>query len=186
MEELEKKITAHFSDIKMPENPKKRENHDLPNHKETFISVASDKEAPFSMIQLMYKDREEARKTKTYGDYREDIVKRLFSTMLNNRLGDLRNKPNPPFVFAGSNYGGTFARTKNAFQSFAYASPDGQLNALKVILQENKRVQQHGFLLSELDRAIKSVLAGNGKSIQRQRQNGKWPNFRRIHSKLLG
>ena len=159
VEEIEAKIKAHFSGLKMPENPKKREEFGLPNHDETFIAVATDKEAPFSNVQLMYKDREEAKPFKTYADYREQLVNQVFSTMINNRLNEKRNAADPPFVFAGTSYRGTFSRSKNAYQSFGFTSPEGQMRALKVLLEENKRVQDHGFQASELERANKSILA---------------------------
>ena len=159
VEEIEKKIKEHFSNIPVAENPKKREVFKLPNHKETFIAVATDKEAAFSNVQLMYKDHEDAEVSSTYGDYRDDIVIQLFSTMINNRLSELTNKPNPPFVFANSFYGGTYARSKNAYQSFGFTSAEGQLTALKVLLEENKRVKEYGFLESEIERARKSILS---------------------------
>jgi len=159
VEEIEKKVIDHFSGIKMPENPKKRESHELPNHDETLIAIASDKEQPFSQVQIMYKDHENAKVNKTYGDYRQSIVEQLFGTLINNRLNELRNAADPPFVFASTGYGGTFARTKNAYQSFAFTSPDGQLRAFKVLLEENQRVKEHGFQESELERARASILA---------------------------
>ena len=42
-----------------PKSPKKRESFDLPNHEETFVTVASDPEAPFTQVQAMYKDDHE-------------------------------------------------------------------------------------------------------------------------------
>ena len=44
--------------------------------------------------------------------------------MLNNRLSELRDKENPPFVFGFSYHGGTWARGKNAYQSVATTSAD--------------------------------------------------------------
>ncbi|MBW1294509.1 M16 family metallopeptidase [Aquimarina litoralis] len=156
---LEQKIKEHFGRIKMPENPKKREAFDTPNHTETLIAIASDKEASNSIVRLIYKDREVSKPMQTTIDYRNSLVERLFTQMMNNRLNELRNKPNPPFVFAGSSHSGTFARNRDAYQSFALTSETGQLNALKVILQENKRVQQYGFKASELKRAKKEITA---------------------------
>ncbi|WP_378176569.1 M16 family metallopeptidase [Aquimarina sp. SS2-1] len=156
---LEQKIKDHFSGIKMPENPKKRESFDTPNHEETLIAVVSDKEASNSIVRLMYKDKELSKPMETTKDYREAIVEGIFTQMMNNRLNELRNKPNPPFVFAGSSHSGTFARNRDAYQSFALTSETGQLRALKVILEENKRVQQYGFKASELERAKKEIAA---------------------------
>ena len=156
---MEEKIKSHFSKIPKPKNPAKREAYELPNHEETFIAIASDKEAAFSQVQVMYKDSHRAPEVKTVNDYRESLVRRLFSTLINNRLGELRNSANPPFVFGFSNYGGTFARTKNAYQSFAQTSPDGQLKGLRAILEENERVKRFGFQEGEFERAKKSLLA---------------------------
>ncbi|MDX1314087.1 MAG: insulinase family protein [Eudoraea sp.] len=156
---LEEKIKTHFSKIAKPKNPTKREAYPLPNHDETFIAIASDKEAAFSRVQILYKDYFEAPKIETVKDYRESLVKNLFSTLINNRLNELRNSPNPPFVFGASYYGGTLARTKNAYQSFAQTAPDGQMKALKALLEENERVKRYGFQEAEFERAKKSLLA---------------------------
>ncbi len=156
---MEEKIKNHFSGIAMSENPAKRESYELPNHDETLVAIASDKEAAFSQVQVIYKDTYESPKIKTLADYRESLVKNLFSTLINNRLDELRNSSNPPFVFGFSYYGGTFARTKNAYQSFAQTSPDGQLKGLKAILEENERVKRYGFQEGEFERAKKSLLA---------------------------
>ncbi|NNK10908.1 MAG: insulinase family protein [Flavobacteriaceae bacterium] len=156
---LESKIVSHFSKINKADNPAERESYELPNHDETFIAIASDKEAAFSSVQVLYKDPFPAPKVSTIGDYRERLVKNLFSTLINNRLNELRNSANPPFVFGFSYYGGTFARTKNAYQSFAQTSPEGQMGGLKAILEENERVKRYGFQAGEFDRAKKSLLA---------------------------
>ncbi|WP_431135911.1 M16 family metallopeptidase [Psychroserpens mesophilus] len=156
---LEAKIKEHFGKIPAAKNPKPRPVFDLPNHKETFIAIETDKEASFSQIQVMFKDRDESKADVTLGEYRKSIVQGLFSQMINNRLEELRNSENPPFVFGSSGYGGTYARTKNAYQSFAMSSESGQMTALKTLLEENERVKQHGFFKGELERAKKDIIA---------------------------
>ena len=158
-EVMEEKIISHFTAIEAQQNPQKREAYQLPNHEETLIAIASDKEAPFSRVQVVYKDRNEAPKTITINDYRDQLVRNLFATLINNRLDELSNSPNPPFVFGFSYYGGTFARTKNAYQSFAQTSPEGQLAGLRAILEENERVKRYGFQDSEFDRAKQILLS---------------------------
>ncbi|WP_299226306.1 pitrilysin family protein [uncultured Psychroserpens sp.] len=163
---LEAKIKNHFGKIPAAKNPRPRPVFDLPNHEETFVAIETDKEASFSQVQVMFKDKEEAKPDTTLGDYRASIVEGLFSQMINNRLDELRNSENPPFVFGSSGYGGTYARTKNAYQSFAMSSESGQLNALKTLLEENERVRQHGFFKGELERAKKDVIARMEKSFK--------------------
>ncbi|SDH89189.1 M16 family metallopeptidase [Winogradskyella thalassocola] len=156
---LEEKIKSHFGHIKNPKNPKPRPSFDLPNHKETFVAIESDKEAPFSNVRLMFKDKVNSKPDVTYADYRKSMVENLFSQMINNRLDEIRNGDNPPFVYGFTYYGGTYARTKNAFQSSAMTSPTGQLDALKTLLAENERVRQHGFFEGEFNRAKKDIIA---------------------------
>ena len=150
---LEAKIKEHFGDIPVAENPRKRPVYDLPNHDKTVVAVAQDPEATFALVTVEYKDREATQQARTIGDYRDNLVDGLFSFMINNRLNELTQKPNPPFVFASSSYGGTVDKNKKAYSSFAATSPDGQLNALKIILEENQRVKQYGFGKAELERA---------------------------------
>ena len=152
---LEEKIKKHFNQIPTAKNPRKREVAPLKNHKETFIAIEADKEAPFSRVQLMYKDYDKAKPGTTVGDYRNSLVKSLFSQMLNNRLDELRNSETPPFVYGYSYHGGTWARGKNAYQSMAGTSADGQLKGLQALLDENERVKRYGFKQGELDRAKK-------------------------------
>lgn len=159
VETLESKIKSHFGAIKNPENPRPRPSFDLPNHDETFVAIESDKEAPFSNVRIMFKDRVNSKPDVTYADYRKSMVENLFAQMINNRLDEIRNGENPPFVYGYTFYGGTYARTKNAFQSFAMTSPEGQLNALKTLLIENERVRQHGFFEGEFNRAKKDIVA---------------------------
>jgi len=150
---LEQKIKDHFSGIEPNEDPRERPVFGLPNHKDTKVAVAQDPEATFASINVSYKDTFETEPTTTVGDYRDDLVNGLFSFMINNRLQELTQKPNPPFIFASSSYGGTVAKNKNAYSSFAGSAPDGQLAALKAILEENQRVKLYGFGEAELERA---------------------------------
>ncbi len=156
---LEEKIKSHFGTIATVKNPMKREEFSMPNHEETLVAIASDKEAPFTQVQVVYKDTFKAPKMETVADYQDALAKDLFATMINNRLTELTNSPNPPFVFGFSYYGGTFARGKNAYQSIASTSETGQLEALKALLEENERVKQYGFQPEEFKRAKASIMA---------------------------
>ncbi len=166
VETLEQKIKEHFERIPAVKNPKPRSVFDVPNHDETLIAIETDKEAPFTRVQIMYKDHDQFKNDETIEDYRDSMVKRLFSTMINNRLDELRNSENPPFVYGFSYYGSTWARTKGAYQSIAGSSEDGQLKALEALLTENERVKRHGFTKSEFERAKKSILANFEKSFK--------------------
>ena len=161
---LEEKITTHFGGIKNPENKKDRTVFEVPNHDETFIAIESDKEAPFSRVRVYYKDFDNAKEDENLGEYRHSMLESLFAQMINNRLSELVNGENPPFINGASYYGGTWARSKNAYQSFAICSDSGQLTALKTLLEENERVKRFGFTQGELNRAKAEILARLEKS----------------------
>lgn len=153
------KIKSHFGDIPVQENPRERKYYGLPNHEETYVAVATDKEAGFTRVQLVYQDQGEKEPMKTIGDYRDHMINRLFSQMINNRLNELRNSANPPFVFASSNHGRYWSPRKEAFRSFAMTPKGGQLEALKALLKTHKQVKEYGFDPLELKRAKKDLLA---------------------------
>jgi zinc protease len=165
---LEAMIKKHFGDIPAKENPRERPVYDLPNHEETVVAVAQDPEATYALVRVEYKDRENTPQPETLKDYRKQLVDGLFSFMINNRLSELTQKPNPPFIFASSSYGGTVDKNKNAYSSFAATAPTGQLDALKVILEENERVKLYGFGKGELERA-KTAFASSYESAYNDR-----------------
>lgn len=172
VDEMVAKIKEHFAKIPEPKNPKPRPTYDVPNHKKTLISIASDKEASQSLVRIMNLDTKNYSPEKTLKDYRHGIIESLFSQMINNRLSELRNGNNPPFIFGYSYHGGTSARTKEAYQSIAATSPDGQLKALQTLLEENKRVKEHGFYKGEFERA-KSDLMSHIKQAYKERDKQK-------------
>ncbi|MGG8495124.1 M16 family metallopeptidase [Tenacibaculum sp. TC6] len=156
---LEQKIKDHFEKIPAAHKPRERKVAPMKNHQETFIAIEADKEAPFSRVQLLYKDHDNAQPEVSIRDYRQSIIESLFSQMLNNRLDELRNSENPPFVYGFSYHGGTLARDKNAYQSTAGTSADGQLRGLEALLEESERVKRYGFQEGEFERAKKNIVA---------------------------
>ncbi len=161
---LEHKIKTHFCDYKKVKSPKERKTYTSPNHQETFVSINTDKEATRSTVQIYYKDTKSNKPTNSIHDYKKGIVTNLFNTMLNNRLDELKNSENPPFVYAGAWYNNLWDKSKKAFQNYVITSETNQLKALKNIAIENERVLRYGFLQSELNRAKKSLLSGMEKA----------------------
>jgi zinc protease len=159
VDEVEKKIKDNFSKYKNPSSPKERKVFDLPNHKETLVAIETDPDATRSMVQFTMKDSEAYQPDVTVEQYNQTIIENLTSTMLNNRLSELVNSTNPPFTYGSVYHGGTYARSKEAFQGFAMVKDGNQLSALKVLLEETERAKRFGFTQTELDRAKAQVLS---------------------------
>lgn len=156
---MEKKIQEHFGSYKNPKNERPRTTFELPNHAETFVAIETDKEAANADVQLMYKDKGAPKPNVTYGDFKRYLAEGLFSTMLNNRLQELTHTPTPPFTYGYSYHGRSWVRSKEAYQSFALTQDAKQLDALRVLVEENLRVKKYGFTQGELDRAKAEFLA---------------------------
>lgn len=162
----EKLINQYFSGLKNPANPRPRIAATVPARTKNDALVVTDKEATNFQIELNYSTV----KTKpelTIEDYRRNsIIKSLFTSMLNQRMNELAQSGNPPFTFAGGNFG-SYARGYEAFNGFAIPGPKGPDTALLAVLTEIERIKKFGFTQSELDRAKKQQLA----SIERSYNN---------------
>ncbi len=155
---LEEKIKKHFGKEPARVNPRERKYYGMQNHKETFVSIVSDKEATFNNIRLMYIDEANTQTDKTLDGARKTLVQSLFAEMINNRLDELRNSEKPPFVYGFSYKGGFLVKDRKAYQSIAMASAN-PMDALKALVVENERVKRYGFQAGELKRAKSEMLA---------------------------
>lgn len=159
VDEVEKKIKTNFSKYKNPSKPRDRKVFDLPNHEETLVAIETDPDATNSMVQFIMKDTDSYQPDVTVEQYNQSLVENIATTMLNNRLRELVNSNNPPFTYGSVYHGGTYARTKEAFQGFAMVKEGSQLSALKVLLEETERAKRFGFTQSELDRAKSQIMS---------------------------
>ncbi|WMX14923.1 MULTISPECIES: pitrilysin family protein [unclassified Aureispira] len=149
VDEMEKKIKEKFSGLKNPENPREKKLYEVPNHKETFVAIATDKEATGISLQLYTKH--DAQKINTLDDYRTSLMHQLYNSMMSSRFDEIAQQNDAPFISAGAGYG-NFVRSKDAYYASAQPKEDGILGSLNILLRENQRVLQHGFTDSELER----------------------------------
>ena len=147
--DMEAKVKEYFGRIEAQESPKERKYFEMPDHKEVLAASETDKESTFTNIQLSYKH--EKKVPKTEADYRNQLLIGLYNTMLNQRLEELKEQAEPPFIFGSTSYG-SFVRTKNAYRSFAMVPETGVENALRSLVSENERVLQQQMLYQGLYR----------------------------------
>jgi zinc protease len=103
----------------------------------------------------------------------QSVRVRLFNQMLNARLGELMQKPNPPFLFGRSSYGG-FLGEQDAFTSIAVAKTPGELEgAIKAVVAETERARKFGFTLTELERAKQDALVQMGNALRSATKRGR-------------
>lgn len=149
VDDMEKRIKETFSGNENPETAKEKIEFKVPDHNETFISIATDKEATGSNVSLYTKHA--PFKIKTLDNYRTYLMHRLFNSMYNERFQELAQEKEAPFIYAGAGYG-SFVRSKDVFSVSASAKEGRIEDCMEVLMRENKRLLLHGFTGSELDR----------------------------------
>lgn len=162
LDEMEQKIKEKFSVLKNPENPKEKINYDVPEHEETFVVIATDKEATSTSIELVI--NQDAVEIKTLEDYRTALVHTLYNGMLNDRFNELAQDKNAPFFNAYGGFFESFVKAKDWYSTAATTKEKGLLESFKILLREHARVLQHGFTETELERQKLAIL----KRVERQ------------------
>jgi len=153
----EEKVKEYFGTIPKAVNPKSRIEFPVPGNAEPLISVVTDKEATGYSAMIFFKHPKSD--NGTYGDYREQVMQSLYTGMLNNRLQEIAQKPESPFLYSGTGYGSFIGRSIDAYQLMVSAKENQIEKSLEVIMTENERVRRFGFLASELEREKKDMLA---------------------------
>lgn len=155
-DKIEQQIKTNFAKLKSPANPRPKETYNVQENTEPLVCVVTDKENTGTRITLAYKTPSIPKKT--IDDYKQSIISNIFCGMLNQRLGELTKKADPPFLGAGSYYGNLWVRTCDAFQIYISVKEDGADKGMKAVLTETERVKRYGFTQPELDRYKKAYL----------------------------
>jgi zinc protease len=160
---LEEMIKKHFSSLANPANERPRTETAMKPYATNTGMVVTDKEATNYSLSISYSAYPSKQST-TIGEYKNDIVKNIFTTLLNNRLRELTQKENPPFLY-GYAYFNSFARNYDQFNAGAgVATADAAQKGLTAVMEEVEKAKRFGFTQSELDRAKKNILARMEKS----------------------
>jgi zinc protease len=152
----EAQIKAHFSYMKNPVPEKPRPAFDLPDNKEPLIAIASDKEATNNMVMVFYKHP--VMIEKNLGDFREKLLEELYTGMLNNRFGEIAQRPEAPYIMASSEYGRFLARTRDSYLLYTGPKENQIGKSLSTLLSENERVKRFGFTATEFERQKEDML----------------------------
>ena len=159
---MEEMVVDFFTMNNQPVTALNRPKHHIPDNKEPLIAIATDPEASSTSVSLNFKQPK--KQYKTYGDFRTQMLDELFYMMLNARFDELSEKKDCPFLGAGSYYSSFFSKTNEAFTVASSAKENQGMASLELMLKELRRVQQHGFLQSELDRIKSEYLSGTEKT----------------------
>jgi zinc protease len=154
---MEALIRKHFARLANPTPERSRTVFPVPARDSTRFAIATDPEATGSSVGVYY--MQPVHDERTVGAYRRGLIEQLYNNMLNDRLSELAQKPNPPFIGASSSEG-PLIRSKAAYVLGAAVKNGGIERGLDVLLTEGERVERYGFTASELARQKKEILRG--------------------------
>ena len=158
--EVEEKIRDIFGTIATPVDPAERVYFGVPDNEEPIICLATDKEQPYALSYLYCKHEPypvEMRTDMNYLVYEFAIS--AATIMINDRIQEMLQKPEPPFIAAGISDGDfLIARTEYGLCGQIVSSETGLTEAVTAVYREMLRALRCGFTESEFERAKARIL----------------------------
>ena len=158
---MEKKVIDLFSKIEMPENAAERTYPPVSDNVEPKYITFEDPELQRTLIQLSFKKEKlpfEFRNS-VEGYVQSYVIESILSAMINNRLSEMSQKADCPFVYAGVSFDNYWvAKTKYSF-NVTIIPKDDVKSAFEVAMSEIVRACKTGFNDSELQRVKDQMLS---------------------------
>jgi zinc protease len=156
-DEMEQKVINLFSKIPPVENPPERPFFEIPDQEGPVYGLVTDREADQTIIRYIIRNKKESTGPENLIDLREDYIQQLFNSMMDQRINELLQKGDPPFVVGIINYG-DFERGYEALSVILLSKPNEEATGFTAIMTELERVKRYGFTQGELDRAKAEIL----------------------------
>ena len=171
------KIKELFADRKMPKKAAERIWYPVSDNAAPIIVSTTDNELSVANLLLFQKqDVVPFAMRASVENFAEEYRRALVAMMVNSRLSEIAQSPNPPFV--GANYGISpffISKTKDAESYEFYFAPSRFEENLVRLLTERERVKRYGFTQGELQRAKDELLMSYAKLFnERENQNNEY------------
>jgi zinc protease len=155
---MERKVVELFSKIPALENPPERPFYEIPDNDQLIYGLVTDPEADQTTIRYMIRHRKNEDGPETIMQYRENYINDLFNSMMSQRIEELLQKGDPPFVVGVINYG-DFERGYEALTAITIPKPNQEEISFTALMTELERARRYGFTQGELDRAKSEILS---------------------------
>lgn len=153
--QIETAIAARFGDLTNPPNARRKPAGGVPPATGTRVSIEIDAELATPSVEIM--NLVAHRSDSTEADFQRLIVEQMYTAMINERLAQLRRKPETPFLGAATAIESE-VRDVDSFSRSAQVKGGNVQAALRALYTETLRAERHGFSQAELDRA-RTVIA---------------------------
>ncbi|RKD91348.1 M16 family metallopeptidase [Mangrovibacterium diazotrophicum] len=154
--EMEKKVKAIFSEIPLKKDRAERTYDRIPDHKEPYFCLATDKEEKY--VRIMYYETSDKPAVKDEKYLRDERINSLIFSMVNNRLNEYVQN-NQTNVLGAQTLYSDVARLQRNFILFLAPKPGQEVNGFREVYTEWQRAYRFGFTQSELDRSKENTLS---------------------------
>jgi zinc protease len=161
-DEIEQKIKAMFADIApAPADAAKREVIPVPDNDEPLVSIQKDKEQTAAFALLMFKHDATPREMKSSMAYLfQEFLLGAISDMFDERLAELSQKPDCPFMQAGIGFDEYLVAKSKECAIAQIVMKEGQyLQAISAVYRELLRAKRGGFTEAEYERYKQEYLS---------------------------
>lgn len=155
VDSTEQVIKKLFSDLRNPKPEIPRTEYKIPLNDENHFFLGTDQELTMPMIQTITKFPKERLRNRQ--EYRQSLIRFIFNYILGERLSDLSQKPNSPFIQTGAQADG-FIANLDAFTTQVVAEPQKLKNAFIQMWTEVERAKKFGFTEAEVKRGKGAIM----------------------------
>lgn len=158
---VEEKIKEIFSTIEPIQNPAERYYLEIEDNIDPIICMAKDREQKYAQTYIFLKHDAiplEMKSTMPY--YIISAMNNLLASMFANRMEELAQLPEPPFIqarVADDDY--LLSKTKGALAGVVVSDEESFTTSVSTLYREMLRALRNGFTASEFDRASAELLA---------------------------
>lgn len=157
VDEMEARVKRYAGALPKRENPKPKPTYEIPPFDGVHYAVYTDKEMPFTRLEVYYKLPPVHTKEKNVAFFREHLTRQLAEHMLNSRYGEIAQRAESPFVASFCGHVNIVDPIDN-FILMAVPKSGQSEEAFRVLMDEAQRASQNGFTETELGRAKANLL----------------------------
>lgn len=160
VDRTEAKIKEIFGVIPKKENPQAKAVIPFPANKEPVIGIITDPETVLPSFKLFWKSESAPEAiNNTIAGKMQDYIKEIVGMVMAERLNEIANKADAPFVGASFVIDPYVYETVETVEASVNAKADNLLGSLEAYYTELERMKRFGFNPDEVERAKSSLLS---------------------------
>ena len=168
---IEAQIKEMFADLPVPTTPNPKVLYPVPGNEEPIVAILTDPEARNTQATIYFKSEPLPKEFNNLGAaYLNSLVEYIISSVLNERLSEISQQPDAPFLGGGAGFG-AICNTCDAFLG-RISTRDGEiLPGFEALMVEFEKMRRFGMTDAEVERAKTNLI--NYLDRARQRAEGR-------------